>query len=166
MVMFLFLLFIFTAVIYGIAGPYGLLVNQEITRIMEQEEHELSVKRVSLNNVQHRLDSSWTHEALLDNARMMGYVQPGEIIYFFYDKEGNPHPPSGLENSDRLSHLFIQKGFEKREISGLPFVFCLIFSLLASFGITGFVAFRTGKHRAAQVLEFNGGSHGNNLDQT
>lgn len=90
--LFLFILLISSSLLIGIAGPQGMVVNRSIEKHLETRQQELDVQRIKLENLNNRMDDIWTIGSLLDNARAIGYVQPGQTVYFFFDEEGNPLP--------------------------------------------------------------------------
>ncbi len=169
MVLFLFILVLFTAVLFGVVGPKGALVNRELARQVEQEQHRLDIQRLLLENLQQRLEQVHTRESILDAARAMGYVQRQERVYLFFDSQGKPVFPESESMGSPLSALpDTQK--TPAPAQGLSFFLCLLISLLLSLLITGSIAvIRRKRSRGSHgpvILSFNGEVYGNHHTKT
>jgi cell division protein FtsB len=81
--MFFYLLIIYTALIYGIVGERGVLINRDYANQIHDELQEVSSQQVVLENAKRHLDTIWSKEALLDRARSLGYVQRQDEVYYF-----------------------------------------------------------------------------------
>ena len=165
--MFLFILVLFTAVLYGVVGPKGMVVNRALARHVEQEQHWLDIQRLLLENLQHQFDQVHTKESILDAARAMGYVQRGERVYLFFDAEGkaisfesesNRFPLSASRESQIVSAM----------TQGVSFFLCLVISLLFSVLMIGSIALVRRRRRPHEpvILSFNGEVYGNHHSKT
>lgn len=90
--LFISIAIILTALLDGAFGEKGMLVNSRITSKVVSAKHMRDQKELELRTLEDRLERVWEPGELLDEARIMGYVQAGEAVYFFTDgtKETDP----------------------------------------------------------------------------
>jgi hypothetical protein len=81
----------------GVSGTRGVLVNRQLARELEvaQQAHEQRI--LELKNLEKRYEGVWETRELLDDARVMGYVERGERVYYFADPEGRLLPAAPSE---------------------------------------------------------------------
>src|SRR5690554_2221229 len=169
LVLFLFLLVLCTAVIFGLAGPKGLLTNRSLEQYVEQKRYVLDVQRLQLETLQHRYDNVHSRESVLDAARKMGYVQRGERVYLFFDSQGAPVYPNGETQQQPISTPS-DPGSTFHSERGISFSLSLLLALLLSMSITGSIALIRYKRKRSReepvILSFNGEVYGNHHRKT
>jgi hypothetical protein len=152
--LFLFILLISSSLLIGIAGPQGMVVNRSIEKHLETRQHELDVQRIKLENLNHRMDEIWTTGSLLDNARAIGYVQPGQTVYFFFDEDGNPLPDH-QEDSFTVELGAVAEKTGQDPTKGLSYFLIFLISIIFSLVLVILMHRFFDGRRETVVLKFN-----------
>lgn len=87
--LFISTILVFSALAEGMFGTKGFIVNSHLRQTVESRQREHDELVLRLRDLEHRLQTVWDENELLDDARILGYVQRGESVYFFEDDEGN-----------------------------------------------------------------------------
>ena len=104
--LFISMAIILSALLEGAVGEKGMLVNAALGEsvLASAKRHDRS--ELELHNLQTRFERVWEVGELLDEARIMGYVQSGETVYYFMDdsKHMMRELPSQDGQADAVDH--------------------------------------------------------------
>lgn len=89
-ILFLWITIIVFALVEGVFGVQGVIVNTMLKSQISQKQLELDIATLELQNYESRLEHIWDVDSLLDSAKSMGYAQPGQVVYYFLDIDGHP----------------------------------------------------------------------------
>lgn len=155
-VLFLFLLVVTTSLLVGITGPKGMVVNRELARVVQNEQHRLDVQSLKFSDLRRRLDSIWSEASLLDAARSMGYVQSDESVYFFFDEQGKPL--YGQETTIPFVESAESDAVQRQGWNGLSCIWQVIISACVSLSIVLSIMLRRRRRTRTLTLTLDGGS--------
>lgn len=134
-------LFISTVVVLvslfeGVFGYQGVWVNTHLARELEMERQSHEMRMLEMHNLESRLSSVWDRQDLLDDARVMGYVERGETVYYFLDDAGKLHPNASLTKdsprSEPNEHVVRPAG----AFTGLPRIVNMALALITTIATT------------------------------
>lgn len=152
--LFLFILLVASSLLIGIFGPHGLVVNRALENNIDVQQHRLDGQLLKLQNLKNRMADVWTEQSLLDSARSIGYVQPGESVYFFFDGQGNPIPTRQTD-SFSVDIASITDNPDSETVKGLSFLLIILISIVFSTTIVTVVAFLRNRNRSLVILKFD-----------
>ena len=89
-ILFLWVTIVVFALVEGVFGVQGVIVNSVLKAQISQKQLELDIATLELQNYESRLEHIWDNDSLLDSAKTMGYAQPGQVVYYFLDTDGDP----------------------------------------------------------------------------
>lgn len=113
---------VFTALVAGVWGPRGFAVNAQLASQVADVQLAYDLERLETQNLRDRLESVWDTDELLDDARVMGYVERGQTVYFFLGEDGKllakapslPGSEGGAAGSDAKGRLRSFAGLSRR----------------------------------------------------
>ena len=149
--LFLFILLITSALLIGVAGPRGLIVNNALQKQLATEQHQLDVQLLQLENLRKRVENVWSTDTLLDSARSIGYVQEGETVYYFFDEQGNALvDQNSVESIAQDANVIeVPKEFS---VKGLSTTVNIIIASMFSLILVLFIAIK--KKNKQQIIKF------------
>ena len=127
---------VLTALFEGVLGIQGFVVNSILEDKVAHTQQIHDLEKLELNNLETRLQSVWDMDELLDEARVMGYVELGETVYFFSDGEGRIL--SSEEDTVESPEVLPEEGSsgKVREFKGLSLKINFFISLIISMVLT------------------------------
>ncbi|MFA5469027.1 MAG: hypothetical protein WC224_08250 [Sphaerochaetaceae bacterium] len=87
---FLFLTAVITifCLLYGLFGQKGFIVNRALQKQLKLAQEFLTDQRSELNSLKNSYKTLWEENSLLEKGKQYGYAQKGEVLYYFFDSEG------------------------------------------------------------------------------
>lgn len=116
-VLFTFILIITTSLLVSLTGPKGFLVNRRMQVHVENGERLLEQRQLEQKDLEQRLNDIWSKDSLLDAARTLGYVRPGDTVRYFFDADGKV-PRQSVNHTHMLEPL---DAVRMDGVQGIPF---------------------------------------------
>jgi len=114
--LFCFITIITAFLLEGTLGTHGFVVNRKLQATVEKRQHELDVKTLETEELARQVAHALDRDALLDNARRLGYAGTGETVYFFPEGTDGSETIAGSDGTDTA----ISGGsFGKRAFTGM-----------------------------------------------
>ncbi len=99
------------SLLLGVFGTKGILVNRALERQLIAERELLKAKEGEMGNLERLYEGVWERDSLLEKSKRGGYAQRGEVVYYFFDDNGEPivellDPPVEKESASPPSKIF------------------------------------------------------------
>lgn len=86
--LFITALIISFSLLYGIFGIKGVVVNRALERQLTVGKELLKVQETQVEALERLYEGVWERESLLEKSKRSGYAQKGEVVYYFFDSQG------------------------------------------------------------------------------
>ncbi len=152
-VLFVVISIIILTLLEGLLGYNGYFVNRGLLKSIAERKYVRDEIALEVEYLQKRLDTVWEIDELRDSALRLGYVVPGETVYYFSDNTGSMQknsPRDSFANVDELSGYDRFTGISL----GVLFVFSMIISAILCI-VRGFFIYRKEKKSRGDDAEDN-----------
>lgn len=78
------------SLLLGVFGTKGVLVNRALERQLAAERELLKAKEGEIGSLERLYEGVWERDSLLEKSKRSGYAQRGEVVYYFFDDNGEP----------------------------------------------------------------------------